>query len=132
MPPPQGSSCTQGHTAGDLSGLEVTCRSNRRRWGRAKWGGIYLPPLRLVYWILCLHVPEATKASIRTICKMGTSVQTSQKWEVWGFCCTKPSRTALHSGPCSGGRGPAHTCLPTPTRAQVINLTSQMATQVEK
>ena len=24
-------------------------------------GGIYLPPLRLVYWILYLHVPEATK-----------------------------------------------------------------------
>lgn len=42
-------------------------------------GGHLPAPLRLVYWILCLHVPEATKASIRTICKMGTSVQTSQK-----------------------------------------------------
>ena len=41
-------------------------------------GGIYLPPLRLVYWILYLHVPEATKTSICTICKMGTSVQTSR------------------------------------------------------
>ena len=64
--------------------------------------------------------------------KWGQVCRPVRKWEVWGFCCTKPSRTALHSGPCSGGRGPAHTCLPTPTRAQVINLTSQMATQVEK
>lgn len=95
MPPPQGSSRTQGRTAGDLSGLEVTCRSNRRRWGRAKGGGHLSAPLRLVYWILYLHVPEATKASICTICKMVTSVQTSQKMGGLGLLLNEALLTLL-------------------------------------
>ena len=96
-------------------------------------GGIYLPPLRLVYWILYLHVPEATKTSICTICKMGTSVQTSQQMGSLGPLLNEAClQLLLTADPALEAEGPGHRPLPTSTRAWANNLTSQMGTQAEK
>lgn len=112
MPSPRSSSRTQGHAA-DLRGLEVTSRSNRRRSGRPNGGASICPPqTALISFISC---PEAIKASICTICKMGTSVQTSQQMGSLGPLLSEARLLLLFTADPVMERqeGPGHTSLPT-------------------
>ena len=64
---------------------------------------------------------------------MGTSVQTSQQMGSLGPLLSEARLLLLFTAdPVMEAERPGHTSLPTSTRAQATNLTSQMGTQAAK